>query len=191
MAGVTLTQIEKPTNLGHRWRTTWTCLLDNSYTAGGYSLKATDLGFQAAIDPDFLVEVHDGSGYTYSYDYTNLKLKVFSPFVSIASVQSPSIVAQNTTEEHIQAVTGVLATDFVISVTKPTAQAGLAIGSSRVSSAGNVAITFINASGGGITPTASQTYQFLLFRPGAPEVQALTDLSAVTCRIVAYGKFRA
>lgn len=47
----------------------------------------------------------------------------------------------------------------VISITKPSAQAGLGIVNARVSSAGNVAITFSNNTAGAITPTAAEVYQ--------------------------------
>lgn len=70
---------------------------------------------------------------------------------------SPVSVANATSAEQTFAVTGLLTTDFV-SVQKPTAQAGLGIVGSRVSSAGVLAITFMNATAATITPTASEVY---------------------------------
>jgi hypothetical protein len=58
----------------------------------------------------------------------------------------------------------VLATDTVITVSKPTAQAGLGIVGWRVSADNTVGIVFSNNTGGGITPTAAQTYTFLVHR---------------------------
>jgi len=79
------------------------------------------------------------------------------------AVLSPAQVNANTSAEQIFAVTGVTTAD-VVHVNKPTAQAGIGIVGTRVSSNGNVGITFGNFTGGGITPTASQTYSFTAFR---------------------------
>lgn len=70
---------------------------------------------------------------------------------------SPAAVAANTTDEQTFAVPGVAVGDVVF-INKPTAQAGLGIAGVRVSSAGNIGITFVNASAASITPTAAQTY---------------------------------
>jgi hypothetical protein len=74
---------------------------------------------------------------------------------------SPAIVGANTTAEQIFPVTGLPADAACIAISKPTAQAGLGIVGARVSSAGNVAITFSNNTGAGITPTALEIYSFL------------------------------
>lgn len=71
---------------------------------------------------------------------------------------SPVAVAANTTAEQTFAVPGVAVGDFV-DVNKPTAQAGLGIVGVRVSSAGNIGITFANTTASPITPTASEVYQ--------------------------------
>lgn len=76
---------------------------------------------------------------------------------------SPALVGPNTTAEQTFAVTGVLATDVVGAINKPTAQAGLGIVGARVPSAGNIAITFSNTTGAGITPTASEVYKVVIF----------------------------
>jgi hypothetical protein len=83
-------------------------------------------------------------------------------------VISPAIVAANTTAEQTFTLQGVQLGD-VISVTKPTTQAGLGIVNSRVSAANQVAVTFSNNTGAGITPTAGETYVVELNRPsGTP-----------------------
>jgi len=82
---------------------------------------------------------------------------IFGPKISKVTL-SPAQVAANTTAEQIFPVTGVLATDYVAQINKPTAQAGLGIVGARVSSAGNIGITFLNATATPITPTASQQY---------------------------------
>ena len=71
---------------------------------------------------------------------------------------SPAAVAANTTAEEIFAVSYIRLDDIILSVNKPTAQAGLGIVGYRVSSEGNIAITFSNNTGSSITPTASESY---------------------------------
>ena len=77
---------------------------------------------------------------------------------------SPASVAANTTAEQTFACPGLLATDVVVDVTKPTAQAGLGIVGTRVAAAGSIGVTFINATASPIVPTASQAYQFMIMR---------------------------
>lgn len=85
---------------------------------------------------------------------------------------SPAIVAANTTAEQTFTVTGVQVGD-VVSVTKPTAQAGLGVVGARVSAANTVAITFSNNTAAGITPTAAETYVVNVVRPMPQYVGAL------------------
>lgn len=81
------------------------------------------------------------------------------------SVGTPGAVGANTTTEHSVTVTGVLlASDEVVCVIKPTHQAGLTIGNTRVTADNTVAVQFVNCTGGGITPTASETYTFFVWR---------------------------
>jgi hypothetical protein len=70
---------------------------------------------------------------------------------------SPALVAANTTAEQTFACPGLVKTDFV-SVVKPSAQAGLGIVGIRCSAPDVVAITFINATIGALTPTAAEAY---------------------------------
>jgi len=87
-----------------------------------------------------------------------------------------SSVAANTTAEQTVAVTGLATTDVVIGISKPTAQAGLGVAGGRVSSAGNLGITFVNASTAAITPTASETYSVTVMRPLA-NLPAMTTMA--------------
>ena len=76
---------------------------------------------------------------------------------------TPAAVAANTTAE--QAFTNIPLVevgDMVAAVNKPTAQAGLGIVGARVSAAGEISLTFSNNTGNSITPTAAQTYDFLI-----------------------------
>lgn len=77
---------------------------------------------------------------------------------------SPAAVAANTSAEQTFTVQGLHANDVVISVIKPTAQAGLGIVGFRVTSAGLLAITFGNFTAASITPTASQVYKIAVIR---------------------------
>ena len=77
---------------------------------------------------------------------------------------APVAVAANTTAEQAFAATGIglIVGDFV-DVIKPTAQAGLGIVNARVSAIDTLAITYINATAGSLTPTA-ESYQVSVAR---------------------------
>lgn len=86
--------------------------------------------------------------------------------LGVASVTlSPAAVGANTTAEQTFAVPGILATDMIVGISKPTAQAGIGIVGWRVSAAGTVGITFSNNTAGSLTPTASQVYLICYLRP--------------------------
>lgn len=77
---------------------------------------------------------------------------------------TPSAVSANTTAQQTFTVTGVKVGDVVVAVEKPSHQAGLGIVGARVTAAGTVGITFSNNTGAGITPTAGETYDFVIAR---------------------------
>jgi hypothetical protein len=68
-------------------------------------------------------------------------------------------VAANTSAEQTFTVAGLL-TDMQISVSKPSANAGLGVVNARVSAANTLALTFMNATGGAINPGA-ETYKIV------------------------------
>lgn len=74
------------------------------------------------------------------------------------SSQSPAAVTANTTSEVSMTVTGVAATDMLVALIKPTAQAGLVVGSGRVSATNTVRATLGNLTGATITPTTTESY---------------------------------
>lgn len=86
-----------------------------------------------------------------------------SMFSTVANVTqygnsiTPSTVAANTAAEQAITVTGVLADD-VVALVKPTTQAGLIVGTARVSAANTVQLTFGNVTAATITPTSTQVY---------------------------------
>lgn len=77
---------------------------------------------------------------------------------------TPSAVSANTTAQQTFTVTGVKVGDVVVAVEKPSHQAGLGIVGARVTAANTVGITFSNNTGSGITPTAAETYDFVVAR---------------------------
>lgn len=88
---------------------------------------------------------------------------MFDPRVRYVTIAlSPALIVLNTSAEELFAVPGVRADDMVLAVQKPTAQAGLGIVGYRVSSEGNIGITFQNSTGSSITPTAAETYSIAL-----------------------------
>ena len=86
-----------------------------------------------------------------------------------AATLSPASVGATTCAEQLFTVTGVKVGDMV-SVNKPTSQAGLAIGGCRASAANQIGITFINPTAGAIVPTAAEVYKVEVYTP--------TDLTA-------------
>jgi hypothetical protein len=85
--------------------------------------------------------------------------------IKFATSLSPVSVGANTTAEQALTVTGLAVGDVIISINKPTAQAGLGIVGWRVSGANTLQVTFSNNTGSPIVPTAAETYQILVWRP--------------------------
>ena len=75
----------------------------------------------------------------------------------------PVLVALNSSAEQPFTIQGLQIGD-VVSVTKPTAQAGLAATTARVSAANTLQITYVNDTAGNLTPTA-ETYLIEVNRP--------------------------
>ena len=92
-----------------------------------------------------------------------------SPFGNISQLgllQIPVVpvsVAAATTVEQTFTVVGLQVADVVF-ITKPSAQAGLSIATSRVSALGTLAVTYSNTTAGAITPT-TEAYTMLVARP--------------------------
>lgn len=95
-----------------------------------------------------------------------------------ATTQTPTAVTANTSAEKSMTITGVLATDMVAVVNKPTSQAGLLVGSGRVSAANTVQVTFGNDTGATVTPTVGETYEVITLGANLAQTQSLT-LAAV------------
>jgi hypothetical protein len=84
--------------------------------------------------------------------------------ITFAVALTPASVGAATTVEQTFTVTGLLTTDKVLNVVKPTHQAGISIGNARVSAANTLAITFVNSTAGSLTPTGPDTYQLYVWR---------------------------
>ncbi len=91
--------------------------------------------------------------------------------IAVQATLSPALVpTSGGGAEQSFAIQGILAGDIAV-VSKPTVQDGLGIGGTRTA-ANTLYINFTNASGGDITPTASQVYTVLIYRPYS---QAIID----------------
>src|SRR5260370_39094300 len=115
----------------------------------------------AGSDPSIAVPAGNIAGGT--VNPSGAGLQILQIFVAL----TPAQVATITNTEQIFAVTGVVASDTIIGVKKPTAQTGIGSGPSswRVSSAGNVGLSWANPTAGGVTPTAAEVYQITILRP--------------------------
>lgn len=79
----------------------------------------------------------------------------------------------STSNEQTATIPGLKTTDIVVGISKPTLQAGLAVGTGRVSAADTISVTFIT-SGATVTPTAAEVYTVLVARLEHP----ITDANA-------------
>ena len=92
-----------------------------------------------------------------------------SPFGNLAQLGVLSVpvipvsVAASTTVEQTFTVTGLQVADIVF-MSKPSLQAGLSIGTARVSALNTLAVTFSNMSAAAIVPLA-ESYAMLVARP--------------------------
>jgi hypothetical protein len=75
---------------------------------------------------------------------------------------SPAQVAANTCAAQSFTVTGLLAADVLIGISKPTEQAGLSATPGHVTGASTATINFCNATAAAIIPTASESYNFVV-----------------------------
>jgi hypothetical protein len=90
-------------------------------------------------------------------------------------------VASNVSAQSFT-VTGLATTDQVIGVSKPTAQAGLSLGSAFVSATNLLGVNFINITAT-VTPTTYEVYGVTIFRP-QPAAPVVTYSQALTPAVV-------
>lgn len=75
----------------------------------------------------------------------------------------PSSVAANTTAEQDFSVPGLSASDYALSLIKPTHTAGIGIGNIRVKADDTISVTFINPTAAPVDPP-SETYELIVIR---------------------------
>lgn len=71
-------------------------------------------------------------------------------------------VAANTTAEEDITVTGVSTDDVLLSVQKPSLEAGLGIAGARIKAADTIAVTLINATGSPIDAASEDGWKFVV-----------------------------
>ena len=116
---------------------------------------------QTGIDPPHTLGVDHWDQYWITW-FKRLA-DVFPRVRTYDTALTPAEVAANTTEEQTFTVAGLRAED-VVTVNKPSLDAGLGIVGYRVSADNTLAISFINATGGALTPTAAETYNIVAIR---------------------------
>ena len=85
---------------------------------------------------------------------------------AVSATFNPASVATITTAEQSVTIQGLAVGDFVITQ-KPTNTAGVGVVNARVSAANTLSVTFVNPTAGAVD-AASETWQFLVFRPEGP-----------------------
>lgn len=93
---------------------------------------------------------------------------VTNTFVLGVNVGTVSAITLSQTGSTTVNVAGLLTTDVVGSIGKPTYQAGLAVTGGACLTNGVLTIYYANPSTGNITPTASEIYQVEVNRPMNP-----------------------
>lgn len=174
---------------GFTWFAVAAVTFDNSYATGGESLTAADLGFQPNVTIVQLT-AHPASGFHFEYDYTNKKLKAFTPLrkFTSAAFDAASLAAVTARDEALT-VTGVAATDEVVAGRGPDAlEAKYLIKGARATGADTVTARADNHSAAAVDPV-SGTFTFYVAKANMAgvEVASAVDLSAVTTRVVAFG----
>lgn len=132
----------------------------------------TTLGYGAADKISFF-----GNNPVVQPGTNGLPPRVYGNLTIWATTQTPALVAPNTTGERAMTVTGVLSTDMVAVVNKPTTQAGLLVGTARVSAANTIQVTFGNDTAATITPTAGETYDVITIGAAFQTTQALSPVA--------------
>lgn len=90
---------------------------------------------------------------------------IFRVFALSGSINPGQVTTATSAEQNVPVV-GVRVGDFVIAE-KPSLDAGLMVGSCRVSAADNIKVNLMNCTGGNINPP-DEVWRFLVFRPENP-----------------------
>lgn len=110
-------------------------------------------GAASATLGQFLVAQGDGTA--------EFQTKLFKLQASL----TPTAVGANDTSVQSFTVSGLLvASDIILACIKPTNQSGLVVGNVLVTANNTCSIQFANITGSSITPTAAETYTFIVYR---------------------------
>jgi len=115
---------------------------------------------ERGIDPPQTLGINNWD--TYWLRWFKRLADVFPKTETYTQLLTPASVAANTTAEQTFTVTNLNTNDLVF-VNKPSLNAGLGIVNTRVSATNTLAITYINATGSPIVPTA-ETYKIMSVR---------------------------
>lgn len=94
---------------------------------------------------------------------TTIPRGAIAQMFTVSGSLNPGQVTTATSAEQNVPVTGVKVGDFVIAE-KPTLDAGLMVGSCRVSADGNIKVNLMNCTAGTIN-AGDEVWRFLIFRP--------------------------
>jgi hypothetical protein len=108
-------------------------------------------------------------------------------FMAFSLTLSPTAVANAVAPEYTCTVTGLLSSDIIIAVNKPTHQAGLGMVGARCTASGVLSIGWVNPTGATVTPTASEVYKVMVFRPHPANAVALPTTLAATSPLPSTG----
>lgn len=98
---------------------------------------------------------------------TTIPRGAIAQMFTVSGSLNPGSVAAGTSAEQNVPVTGVKVGDFVIAE-KPSLDAGLVVGSCRVSADGNIKVNLANCTGvtgGSAINAGDEVWRFLIFRP--------------------------
>ena len=94
--------------------------------------------------------------------------------VTYQATITPASVATITAAEKTMAITGLVTTDLIVAINKPTSQAGLNCHMARISATDTAQLVFSNVSGGTLTPTAGEVYNCTVIRGAITSTVALS-----------------
>lgn len=100
---------------------------------------------------------------------------------------SPTAVANVVAPEYTCTVTGLLSTDIILAVQKPTHQAGIGLVGARCTASGILSIGWVNPTAATVTPTASEVYKVVVYRPNPTDAASLPSTLAATDPIPSTG----
>jgi hypothetical protein len=135
-------------------------------------------GDQIAFYNSGTVPQRSNPGQAPIYPVTGAQVVTYQQTLTPASVATITAAEQSLTV-GTTAGNGLLSTDFVAAVNKPTQQAGIGVHTARISAANTMFLVFSNTTGGTLTPTASQVYNVTVLRNFPTHVQALAPVAVV------------